>query len=649
MDAFFKRFSAHWLAAGARRTCAHHIILIAVGVLAFGLNLGATRLWDVDEAIFSQAAVEMFDRGDWTTPYYNGQLFSHKPPFMYWCQIVAFEFLGKSELATRLFSALFSIGTLVLVYEIGRTLFNVRTGLWAGISLAGCINFAIISRAATPDAHLTFFCTLALLILIRGTSQHSLAGQASAETPWRPILPPGWRTYVLAYSAMALGTLVKGPVAIVLPMAVWGMFLLIEQRRGSERSQSLQIKPASMASADETKASRMESVWLALMQTITFIRRSFWPPYFLQTVWKMRPLTAVFVLLLIAGPWYGAVAWHTSGKFLEEFFLVHNLGRATSAMEHHYGSVIFYPVTICIGTFPWCVLLWPAVAHVCRGIKSDDSARSGYVLLACWVGVWMGCFSLVATKLANYLVPAYPAFALAFATLIDSWFTKQGDLAVCRWLRRAWLTFAATGLGCLIAVPIVTRILFSGEWTPALVGLVPLFGAAVGWYQTSRGESSAAITTIACTSVVFCTVTLAFGALPIDSHKNTHLFAPVIKSYSTDSLKLATYKYSPPSLIFYSEMPFERLRSRVDVEAHFRQHPDNAFLVTPENQLVALKDFLPDDMQVLYRTRMFLKTENVVLLGRKITAPGTSKVDHCRRSRESHLMKVSMEHESTKR
>lgn len=642
MDGFSERFSVDQRVRDSRRAFGHRMILVALGVISFGLNLGATRLWDVDEAIFSQAAVEMLERGDWTTPYYNGKLFSHKPPFLYWCQILAFEFFGKSEFAARLSSAVFSIGTLVLVYEIGCTLFNARTGLWAGISLVGFINFAVISRAATPDAHLTFFCTLALLILIRGTSPHGLADRVSAETPWQPILPPGWYAYGLAYAAMSVGTLVKGPVAIVLPMAVWGMFLLIEQRRGSKSPCVAPIKRGSIDSTTGITWSRLESVRLTLSQIATFVRRSFSPPYFLQTVWRMRPLTALFMLVLIAGPWYGAVAWHTKGKFLEEFFLVHHLGRATSAMEHHYGSILFYPVTICIGTFPWCVLLWPAIVHVSRGIRSNGPARAGYVLLACWGGVWMGCFSLVATKLANYLVPAYPAIALAFATLVDSWLTTQDDLTIRRWLQLAWLTFAVSGLACLIAVPIVTRILFSGEWTPALVGLIPIIGGAVGWGQTARGNRSAACTTIASTSVAFCTATLAFAAIPVDSHKNTHLFAPVINTHATDSRYLATYKYSPPSLIYYSGMSFDRLRSRSEVAAYFQQHPENSFLVTPENQLVALQTYLPDDLRILYKSRMFLKTENVVLIGRDVSSSGRTEIEPHQRTPESVPLKLSL-------
>lgn len=147
----------------------HWIGLILLGCVLYLTNLGATRLWDVDEAIFSQAAVEMRERGDWVTPYFNGQLFAHKPPIMYWCQMLAYQTFGTTEFAARIFSAVFGIGTLLVTYELGRTLFNPRAGLWSAIALASCINFAVIARAATPDVYLTFFCTLALYVFVRGT------------------------------------------------------------------------------------------------------------------------------------------------------------------------------------------------------------------------------------------------------------------------------------------------------------------------------------------------------------------------------------------------------------------------------------------------------------------------------------------------
>ncbi|MDB5386585.1 MAG: glycosyl transferase family 39 [Planctomycetaceae bacterium] len=589
----------------------HRLLLVCLGILVFGTNLGATRLWDVDEAIFSQTAVEMMQRRDLVTPYYNGQLFSHKPPLMYWCQIAAFHVFGQTEFAARLFSALFCIGTLLVTYELGCTLFNQRTGLWAGLALGGCINFIVIARAATPDAHLTFFCTLALLILVRGTRN-------PAVVCWQPMLPPQWLTYAAAYACMALATLVKGPVGIVIPMAVWGMFLLIEQDLVARRKLRGNL-PVAFAEGIASP-SRFQSC----LQWATWFLRLFWPSNFLLTVWRMRPITAIVAVLVVAGPWYYLVGIRTNGAFLREFFLVQNLGRASQVMESHRGPFFYYLIAVCIGTFPWCTLIWPAMLYVTRSIRRDEPARAGYVLISCWACVWIGCLSVVATKLSSFIFPAYPAIALGFAALVDALLRKEANLPVVIWLRRAWRTIAFVGVTALVALPIVMRLLFDGENAPILLGLIPLIAAVVGWRYSESGQIPRAIGTLAVLGAVFGVTTLGFAVLPIDAHKNTHLFAASIQDNSPGTPHVATYKYSPPSLVFYSQIAFDRLRSRNDVARHFQDYPVGAFLLTTEKQVAELTDYLPGDLVVLRTERLFLKQDNVVLLCRR-TPVGESR------------------------
>lgn len=599
----------------------HYAVLVAVGSFIFLTNLGATRLWDVDEAIFSEAAVEMMQRGDWVTPYYNGRLFAHKPPFMYWCQIAAFQVLGTTEFAARIFSALFGIATLLVTYELGRTLFNVRAGMWGGIVLAGCINYIVIARAATPDAYLTFFCTLALLILVRGTRGTTTAGaEQAARGPWQPVLPGTWSTYALSYAVMGIATLVKGPVGIVLPMAVWGMFLLIEQPRAERRQ--LGLPPLVPDLPTVANASFLQVIW----SSAGWFLRQFWPPYFLQTVWRMRPLTAILAVLAVAGPWYALVGWRTQGEFLREFFLVQNVGRASYAMDSHQGPVFYYLVALCIGTFPWGVLLWPAISHFRQALKSGAPGHAGYLLITCWAGVWIGCFSLVATKLTSYIVPAYPAVALGLGVLIDAWLQAAPSRACLKWLRQGWVTLAVVAIAGCVAVPITTRILFQGEIAPVLVALIPLVGAIVGWRCCQTGNIRGAMLTLASVATLFGTGTLGFAVLTIDAHKTTHLLGASIHEHRRGAAHVGTYKYSPPSLVFYSQTKFDRLRSRDAVTEHFRTHQNDAFLITSDKHLAGLQPYLPADVEVLHRERLFLKLENVVLLGRREDAPVIARV-----------------------
>src|ERR1700742_1257886 len=95
----------------------HHAIIAVVAVLVLFTNLGTTRLWDQDEAFFARAAVEMHQRDGWVVPYFNDEVFAHKPPFMFWMMRLGFLLFGVTEFAARIGSAISGLATAVLVYQ----------------------------------------------------------------------------------------------------------------------------------------------------------------------------------------------------------------------------------------------------------------------------------------------------------------------------------------------------------------------------------------------------------------------------------------------------------------------------------------------------------------------------------------------------
>ena len=129
-------------------------IVAAAGVIFF-TNLGGAALWDMDEALYTSCAREMFQRGDWVVPMFNGQMFPEKPPLMFWTMMAGFELFGVNEFGARFFSAVFGVATALAAFHLGRILFNARVGLWAGLITASTIIFTVSARAATVDSGLT--------------------------------------------------------------------------------------------------------------------------------------------------------------------------------------------------------------------------------------------------------------------------------------------------------------------------------------------------------------------------------------------------------------------------------------------------------------------------------------------------------------
>ena len=74
-------------------------------VASFYWMLGAAPLFDVDEGAFSQATLEMFERGDFLSTYLNGEPRYDKPILIYWLQASSVKSFGFNEFALRLPSA----------------------------------------------------------------------------------------------------------------------------------------------------------------------------------------------------------------------------------------------------------------------------------------------------------------------------------------------------------------------------------------------------------------------------------------------------------------------------------------------------------------------------------------------------------------
>ena len=303
------------------------VVLAALGVVVLFTNLGGPRLWDRDEPRNAGCAVEMRERGDWITPWFNDELRSHKPVLLYWLILTAYSVFGVNEFAARFWSATLGIGTVWLTYGMGCRLFNARVGFWAGVVLMSTLMFDVASRAATPDAALLFCVTLALASYVWGEfprRDSNVAGAASGAggtgRDW--TTPMRGATALACYSAMGLAVLAKGPVGAVLPTAVIGMFLLV--RRLPEADQTAAEESKTSPLVDSAKPTFTKRLW----QGMVACARPCAPLHFLETCWAMQPATAAALILAIAAPWYIWVGVKTDGEFLRGFFWQHNVARA---------------------------------------------------------------------------------------------------------------------------------------------------------------------------------------------------------------------------------------------------------------------------------------------------------------------------------
>ena len=596
---------------------AHLIQVVALAAIVMLTNLGGPRLWDDDEPRNSGCAREMLQRGDWIVPTFNAELRTHKPILLYWCMVVSYHVGGANEFTARLPSALAAIGTIVLTYAIGRRLFNPRTGFWAAVALGCSISFAMVSRAATPDGVLIFSSTLAIALFVFGTfaRRKSATGDVTdtdqpaplqrAEGHWFPQRPA---LVVLMYAAMGLAVLAKGPVGLVLPTAVIGMFLLIQR---------LPSLTADTDSKDETGELRR----LVLPLWLHNIARPFGPFHFLRTCWYMWPLAAIVVVLLVAGPWYAAVSLQTDGEWLRGFFFEHNLSRATRSLEGHSGFFGFYPVMLIAGFFPFSIFAVPVIIDTSRRLMGKDPWQPGYLLAVCWIGVYVCLFSVARTKLLNYILPCFPAAAILVGAFIDRWLA--GKLQVARW----WpaVSFAVLMLiGALLAIGVygVTSEFLPGEEFLALIGLLPAIAGllALGRQMFNFDRQwTAGIFATSC--VAMTTLIFALGAQRVDNHRDDQKIISTILARDAKP-QLATFHILEPSWVYYGKQPIAELpkpekkmksaNTPVVVAKMFDNkqaltflNKDSAYLITTRTQFEKLQPHLPADLKIITEQPLF--------------------------------------------
>src|SRR4051812_34744527 len=312
------------------------LAVAAIGAAAFFSGLGLSHLWDEDEPKNAVCAREMFERGDWIVPTFNGQLRTDKPILIYWCMIAVYHVLGVSELSARFPSALAGVGTVVLTFHLGRLMFDKRTGFLASCLSASALMFGVLARGVTPDSLLIVCITASLTSFVagvasrRGGNFNGLSAGRTGEP--KPILEHGLPPLACVgmYAGMGMAVLAKGPIGLVMPLGIIGAYLLL--------CDGVDAAPADLSWM------RRVTRYIAPRRTLQIVRT-------LRIGWGL-PLVAMIVL-----PWYIAVAFRTNGEWLTRFLGTHNVGRFMQPMEHHRGLPIYYLVAILIGFFPGSVFL----------------------------------------------------------------------------------------------------------------------------------------------------------------------------------------------------------------------------------------------------------------------------------------------------
>lgn len=179
----------------------------AVTFLALCMALVALRpLLPVDETRYLTVAWEMRTGNSYIVPHLNAEVYSHKPPLLFWLINLTWTVVGVVEWSARLVGPVAGAICVYLTAVLSSRLWPEQVGR-AGDSawvLASTGVFVLFGSLVMFDTLLTMDTLLALLAL------------------WTLAMRPGWRPVVALGAALALGGLAKGPVILlhVMPVAL---------------------------------------------------------------------------------------------------------------------------------------------------------------------------------------------------------------------------------------------------------------------------------------------------------------------------------------------------------------------------------------------------------------------------------------------
>lgn len=336
----------------AHRERLERALLFIAAVILLGSGLGMRNPWPPDEPRFALIARDMVATGEWFFPEVGAELYADKPPLFFWTIAAVFWLTESLRLSFLLPSFLAALGTLALVYHLGRRWWDHRAGIYAAAILLTTVQFVVQAHAAQIDMMLCFFTTLGLY----GMARHLRGG-------------PSWGWYTAGCAAMGAGVITKGvgflPLLVLIP---WGYAV---RKRWPE-------------------ATRIRS----------------WK-------WTLGPLALLLVVGLWLAPMLATVEAARDPEltaYRDEILLKQTMDRYARSWDHlrppwyfvvNVIPILWLPLSLFL---PWLFRRW-------RGAVQERDLR---ILMLCgWALAVVLFFSVSPGKRGVYILPALPALALA--------------------------------------------------------------------------------------------------------------------------------------------------------------------------------------------------------------------------------------------
>ncbi len=363
-----------------------YTIIIFIGCILFLPFLGQVHLFDWDEINFAECAREMIVSKDYLRAQIDFMPFWEKPPFFIWMQVLAMKIFGVGEYAARFPNALIGVVTLGTVYYAGKRIVNEKMAAWWVMLYAATWLPHFYFKTGIIDPTFNFFIFLSFfqVHLLRFSERK-------------------WLHSFLAGLFLGLAVLTKGPVAILVALLAFMVYIIINRGLGGYKLKHL----------------------------------------FIIALCALLPM---FLWLGIAAAHYGMAY----GKWFVSQFVWYQVRLFSTEDADHGGPFFYHFIVLLIGCFPASIFLFQ---YNRKRFAEQTAARefTKWMWILFWVVLIL--FSIVKTKIVHYSSLCYFPLTYLAALQLYRLSNEQGKL---KSRVKALLLFVGSLVAVLIiALPVV--------------------------------------------------------------------------------------------------------------------------------------------------------------------------------------------------
>ncbi|RDS84379.1 ArnT family glycosyltransferase [Dyella psychrodurans] len=371
-------------------------LLAAFALLMLGIGIGLRDPWPSDEPRFTLAAKQMVESGDWLFPHRGVELYADKPPMLMWLEAASFEIVRSWRIAFMLPSLLSALGTLWLVYDLGRRLWTRKVGMYAAMGVLMCVQFIFQAKRAQIDPLVVFFITAANWGLLR----HTLCG-------------PNWRAYWFGCFCAGLGVITKG-------VGFLALFMLLPY------------------------------VWASLRKWngVATMGSNAWWRWLLGLAATLAAIGVWLVPMLLAAHAHADDPRYTA--YVNNILFHQTAGRYAHAWHHIHSAFYYLPIML-YNWLPLSLTYPGTLPRWWRALKAKDAR---ILVPLGWIVLVLLFFSASAGKRDVYILPILPMLALITAPYLDELLATRWLRALCALFAALIGTgMLALGVYALIAHP----------------------------------------------------------------------------------------------------------------------------------------------------------------------------------------------------